>query len=337
MHVTTKVGLEELGGSAPQIERPLHLNFVGDWGQANFHRVCAWLTQEICDRAGRGSTIATHSLYDGGLGSIQDVYEGKRDLCIATPAGLCAAALTGDGPFSYTGPMPTLRSIGSLPQRDRMIFAVDPKYEIRSWADVHRTRPPLRIAISSNDGTCFMGFLAIKYLEAHGLTKELLESWGGALVECGYRPEQCTDVVVAGKANALLQEAILTPWWTNLIEKDLLFPISADPAALEKLRQQTGLQSGTTRPEFWKKVRHELTSIDFSDFIIIVNSSMPDDIAYLITWVFINTRLVLESRYKHIAAERSPIGWPLDPKAMAQTTLPLHPGAKQFYKKASLL
>jgi hypothetical protein len=62
MHIVSRIGLEEIGGLAPKIERALQLNFVGDWGQANLHRIYEWLIQEICDHAGCNSTVATHSL-----------------------------------------------------------------------------------------------------------------------------------------------------------------------------------------------------------------------------------------------------------------------------------
>ena len=31
----------------PRLRRPVTLAFRGDWGQANMHRICGWLAQEI--------------------------------------------------------------------------------------------------------------------------------------------------------------------------------------------------------------------------------------------------------------------------------------------------
>ena len=31
----------------PRLDRPVTLAFRGDWGQANMHRICGWLAQEI--------------------------------------------------------------------------------------------------------------------------------------------------------------------------------------------------------------------------------------------------------------------------------------------------
>lgn len=337
MLIDSKLDLKIVGGPAPDIDRTLHLRFCGDWGQANFHRVCAWLTQEICDHAGPGSTVTTTSMADGGLGAIKDVQNGKLDLCIVTPSAQSSLALTGEGLFKRTGPMPNLRAIGTLPQRDRMVLAVHPKYGVKSWEDIHRVKPPLRIATSTDDGTSFIGYLATELLEAHGLTRELLESWGGEIISCGYRPEQSTDKVLSGEVDCLLQEAIMIPWWSNLIETDLLIPVPSQPPALARLAAKERLGPATIRGGFWKNIPYEVLAMDFADFAIVVSNDMPDDVAALLSWIFINTRAVLEVQYLHFPSERSPLTWPLDPKAMVTTHLPLHPAAENWYREAELL
>ena len=337
MFIDSRLSLGTVGGPAPDIDRTLHLRFCGDWGQANFHRVCAWLTQEVCDHAGRGSTVTTTSMADGGLGAIKDVHDGNLDLCIVTPSAQSSLALTGEGLFKRTGPMPKLCAIGTLPQRDRMVLAVHPKYGVKSWEDIHRVKPPLRIVTSTDDGTSFIGYLATRFLEAHGLTRELLGSWGGEIIDGGYRPEQSTDKVLSGEVDCLLQEAIMIPWWSNLIQTDLLIPIPAQPSVLAKLGAIEGLGPATIRGGFWKNVPHELLAMDFSDFAIVVSKDMPDDVAALLSWIFINTSAAFEVQYLHIPSERSPLTWPLDPKAMATTHLPLHPAAEKWYGKAELL
>ena len=337
MLVDTRIGLKTVGGPPPKIERTLHLSFAGDWGQANFHRVCAWITQEVCDNAGRGSTVTTKSLADGGMGALKDVYEGKTDMCILTPSAHTPAALTGTGIWTKAGAMPNLRAIGTLPQTDRMMLAVHPKYGVRSWADIHRTKPPLRIVTSTDDGSSFIGYLAMRFLEAHGLSRELLESWGGEIVDGGYRPEQCTDKVVAGEADCLLQEAIMTPWWRNLVESELLMPIPAEQPALDILLKEQGLGAASILAGYWKTVPDETLAMDFADFALAVRNDLPDDVAYLLAWILINTRSVLETQYLHISSERSPLTWPLDPKLMATTHLPLHSAAERFYQEAGLI
>jgi TRAP-type uncharacterized transport system substrate-binding protein len=317
----------------PHIDRSLTLNFVGDWGMANFHRVCSWLTQEFCDRAGPQSRVAIWSIRGGGIEGLYQVHNGEAQLCIATPAKLMKSALTGEGIFSASGPMPGLRCLATLPQRDRMMLAVDPKFGVRTWEDLRRVKPPLRIATSSDDGTNFIGYVALRLMAAHGIDQETLESWGGSYVFTT-RPEQAIKNMVEGRADAVLQEAIMTPWWSNLIENKGLIPIPAEPDALARLSSQAGFEPASIRGGFWKNQPDEIPAVDFSDFIVTVRDDMPEDVAFLLTWCLVETREHIERLYAHIPPERSPLNYPFEPSRMANTPLPLHPGAQRYYEQA---
>ncbi|PMD40296.1 hypothetical protein L207DRAFT_511813 [Hyaloscypha variabilis F] len=320
--------------SEPSIERSLTLNFIGDWGQANFHRICSWLTQEFCDRAGPRSRVGIWNMRGGGLEGLEYVHSGEAQLCIATPAMLLPSALTGEGLFAPLGPMPSLRALAALPQRDRMMLAIHPKFGIHSYADLHRVKPALRIATSSDDGTNFIGYVAMRLMEAHGITKEVLESWGGSYVFTT-RPEQAIENMRVGNADAVLQEAIMTPWWRQLMEEHKLVPIPAQADAIARLTSQHGWQPASIRAGFWNSEgnKEEIPALDFSDFLVVVRDDLPDDVAYLLTWCLVEQRGAIEAQYKHIEPERSPLSYPLEPAKMAKPSLPLHPGAERYYKE----
>jgi hypothetical protein len=63
----------------PRIDRALTLQFQGDWGQANLHRICGWLSQEVGDRCGEGTRIAIWS-GRGGSDAIHAVARGQVDI-----------------------------------------------------------------------------------------------------------------------------------------------------------------------------------------------------------------------------------------------------------------
>ena len=315
----------------PKLSRSYTLRFVGDWGGANFHRICAWLTQEFCDRAGPGSRTSIWSLRDGGMDGLMQLNEGAADVAISTPAALMNKALTGEGPFKTA--MPHLRAIGTLPQNDRMVLAVHPKYNIKTIGDLRREKPALRIATSTNDGTNVIGYVANEFLNAHGISKATIESWGGKVLT-RHRPEQCVALVEAGEADTLLQEAIMTPWWRGLVEANKLVPLPAEPHALHSLQKSLGLRTNSLPAGWWDNLSDDLPALDFSDFVIFVRDDMPKEVAYLLTWCLVETRHMLEGQYKHIKPERSPLSYPLEPKKMAQTPVPLHDGAHEYYSKA---
>jgi TRAP-type uncharacterized transport system substrate-binding protein len=329
-----------VNSSEPSIKRSLTLNFVGDWGQANFHRICSWLTQEFCDRAGPRSRVAIWNMRGGGIEGLQQVFDGEAQLCIATPAALIPAALTGEGLFASIGPMPSLRTIGVLPQRDRMMLAVHPKFGINSFADLHRLKPALRIATSIDDGTNFIGYVAMRLLEAHGISKDVLESWGGSFV-LTTRPEQAIENMRTGNADAVLQEAIMTPWWRELMEEQQLVPIPVEADAIARLANQHGFHPASIRAGFWSSGasanKEEILALNFSDFLVIVRDDLPDDIAHLLTWCMVEKRAIIEGQYKHLDPERSPLTYPLDPFAMARPSIPLHPAAEKYYRESGYL
>ncbi|KIX07445.1 uncharacterized protein Z518_02098 [Rhinocladiella mackenziei CBS 650.93] len=322
------LSIDETG--EPRLSRSYNLKFVGDWGGANFHRICSWITQEFCDRAGPGSRTSIWSLRDGGLDGLLQLDDGDADLIISTPATLIGKGLTGEAPFRKA--MPHLRALATLPQNDRMVLAVDPKYRVKTFEDLRKQKPALRIATSVNDGTNFIGYVADEFLNAHGISKSTIESWGGTVLTA-QRPEQCVALVENGEADALLQEAIMTVWWRRLIEANQLVPLPAEPQALESLQKSTGLGTNPLPVGFWDNLSEELLALDFSDFVILVRDDMPKEVAYLLTWVLVETRHLLEGQYKHIPPAKSPLSYPLDPEKMAQTPAPLHEGAKEYYSK----
>ncbi|KAL6247645.1 hypothetical protein RBB50_004993 [Rhinocladiella similis] len=318
----------------PRLSLSYELHFIGDWGQANFHRICSWLTQQFCDRAGPESRTAIWSIRHGGIEAVTKLSNGEVDLAVATPAGLMQSALEGKHVFKKA--MPHLRALAVLPQNDRMVLALDPKYNIKTMADLRVQKPPIRLATSTNDGTNFIGYVADKFLEAHGISQDEIESWGGKLLRA-HRPEQCTALVERGEADALLQEAIMTSWWSELVEGNKLSPLPAEPKALEILYESINLGDNPLPSGFWANLSQDLPALNFSDFVILVRDDMSAEVAYMLTWCLVETRDLIERTYKHMPPSRSPLTYPLEPAKMLKTPVPLHVGARRYYVQANLL
>ncbi len=319
----------------PRLERSYTLHFVGDWGQANFHRICGWLTQEFCSRAGPQSRCATWSIRGGGIEAIDLVQNGEADLAIATPAALMPMALKGEGVFSGR-PAPNLRALAVMPQDDCMVLALDPSLGISTFAELRKQRPPLKIALSGNDGTNFIGYVSRLFLAAHGLDDATLASWGAELIE-DVRPDQSLGRFANGQANAVLQEAIMTPWWADLVENGKAIPLSAEENALASLKKTYGLGRNDRPAGFWRNVNQPIAALDFADFLILVRDDLPDDVAYLLTWCLVETRAAIERQYRHFAPTRSPLSYPLVPERMAASAVPLHQAARRYYADAGII
>ncbi|HUY18589.1 MAG TPA: TAXI family TRAP transporter solute-binding subunit [Candidatus Binataceae bacterium] len=320
MNVTMPLG--------PSLKRSVTLHFMGDWGQANLHRVCGWLAQEVGERSGPYSRFATWN-GRGGVDSVKAVGRGTVDLALTTPAAFARMALDGRGPYAAE-PFPFIRALGTIPQRDRLVLAIDAAKNIRSFDDLRERRPALRIAISTNDGINNIGLAGHKLLELEGITRERLESWGGRFVEAE-RPDACLEFMKRGEADAVFQEAIMTPWWRDLTERvDLTF-VPVERSVLDQVERDYGWPRAVLPAGYFRNLNEPLETLDFSDFLIIVRADMPDDIAELLAYCIAETSEALEVQYRHLAPERSPVTYPLVPTEMARTAIPLHPAAARYY------
>lgn len=318
-----------------RLSRSHELHFVGDWGQANIHRICSWLCQEFCTRAGADSRVAIWSIRGGGIEAVDQVQSGAADLCIMTPAALLPLALRGEGVFAAHA-APHLRALATLPQDDRMVLAIAPRLGITSFEQLRQQRPPLRIATSSDDGTNLIGYVARQFMQGHGIDEATLNAWGGAYVNDTH-PRHSLERMARGEVDAVLQEAIMTPWWSQLMEGGRVIALPAESEALARIEASCGLKSRPIAAGFWDALEQPLPALDFSDFLVLVRDDMPEDMAHLLTWCLVETREVIERQYRHLPAKRSPVTYPIDPRCMAETAIPLHPGARRYYEDAGLL
>ena len=317
----------------PYIERQLQLNFQGDWGQANFHVVCGWLTQELMDRCAPGSKVAIWNGV-GGSDAARAVGERKVDLAISTPAALARLAV--EGRALHAGkPIPDLKAIGVLPQDDRLIVGIRREFGIKTFPQLREQKPKLRFAVSVNDGSNHIGYVTERLMEAAGIGRKTIEGWGGELYEAE-RPDTCLDLLHAEKVDAIIQEAVMTPWWHEQRKVKLNF-LSIEDQVLNKIESEIGLRRNVLPKGYYADLDQELTALDFSDFVVLVHADMVEDLAYLITWCFTETRARLEQRYRHMPPHRAPMSYPLIPKRMADAPIALHPGAERLYRELGYL
>ena len=308
-----------------RLSRSVTLQFMGDWGQANLHRVCGWLAQEMGDRSGPHSRFAIWN-GRGGVDAVKAVGRGNVDVALATPAAFARMALDGRGPYKAE-PLPLLHALGTVPQLDRLVLAIDASENIQSFEDLRQQRPALRIATSPDDGVNHVGLAAHTILDHAGIS---VEGWGGRFLEAE-RPNTCIELIMRGEANAVFHEAIMTPWWRELAEaRDVRF-VPIESAVLDNLEGELGWPRATLPAGYFSNLKRPLETLDFSDFVMIVRADMPDDIAELLAFCIAETSEALERQYRHIPPERSPVTYPLTPAGLAKTAIPLHPAAARYY------
>jgi TRAP transporter TAXI family solute receptor len=318
----------------PRLKRSVTLQLQGDWGAANLHRILGWLSQEMVDRTGPFSRFGIWS-GRGGLDSVQAVGRGQVDIALAVPTAFVPMTLEGKG-IAKGEAFPNLRALGTMPQTDRLVVAVRAEHGIRSFEDLRKKAPRLRIAASQDDGVNTVGYAAQRTMEAAGIPRAMIESWGGAYIE-RERPDACVALVREGKADAVIHEAIMTPWWQDLANSVPMNFLPLEEKTLAAMQRDYLWPRATLKAGYLKGMNEEFTTLDFSDFLMIARDDLPDDVAYLMAWCMCERREALERQYRHIPPERSAVTYPLDPKKIAKTTIPLHPGAERYYKEAKVL
>ena len=307
---------------APFIDRPLSIHMQADWGMVNLTRVCGWLGQELTDRSATGTRIAIWN-GRGFIDNVRAVGRGDVDLAVATPAAFVRAALDGRGAYQGES-FPELRALGSVPQRDRLVVAVRTSLGVETFEELRQAEPALRLTTSGDDGINFVGVAAGELLARSGVD---VRGWGGELLE-HERPFECLDDVLDGRADAIVHEAVMLPGWQQMAP-DMTF-LSVEPEVLQGLERDYGWPDAHI-PAGYFPGAPAIHTLDFSDFLVVVRSDLPDDVAYSLAWIMGESRHLLEQQYAHLAPERSPVTYPLDPVTMGQTPIPLHPGAEAYY------
>ncbi|WP_326600427.1 TAXI family TRAP transporter solute-binding subunit [Streptomyces sp. NBC_01803] len=306
----------------PTIDRSITLHLRGDWGTANLHRVCGWISQELTDRSGPHTRVAVWNSR-GFSDAVRAVGRGEVQVAMTTPVAFTTAALDGRGVFADES-FPDLRALGVVPQRDRLVMGVRRSLGITSFAQLREAKPALRLATSVHDGVNYVGLAAHELLTRSGID---VTGWGGELLT-DERPFETFGHVLAGRADAVVHEAYMLPHWQEF-GADFHF-LEVEQAVLDSLWRDYSWPSAEVDEGHFPGAP-AFRTLDFSDFLVLTRADLADDVAYAIAWVLGETRDVLERQYRHIPPERSPVTYPLDPVTMGRTPVPLHPGAARYY------
>jgi len=313
-----------------RLDRPITLHLMGDWGIANLHRICGWISAELWRRSPLGSRFATWA-GRGGTDAITSVLDGEVQAALFVPAGFARTIFERRG-ICARADVGRLRALGTLPQDDRLVFAIDARYGIRDFATLRAKCPALRLSTAWDDGVNMTGFAAHRMLEASGMSAATIESWGGGLL-LGEAPWDVIPRVTNGEADAVLFEAVMTPYWRQMCAARKVNFLPFEDSALDEVENKFAWRRSAVAADRFPGLSAPFQALDFSDFLFFCRDDFPDDIAYIIASIMCETPEILESQYRHIPAKDSPLTYPLKPRKIAATPIPLARGAEQYYRK----
>ena len=303
---------ERVTGGEPRLGRPVTLAFRGDWGQANMHRICGWLAQEIGDRSPADSEFAIWS-GRGGTDQLAALRDGRADIAVVTPAA-AVPMLKPDG----------LSALGVIGQRDRLVVVADAALPVAAVADLAGLAGEVTVATSPDDGVNLIGIAAHKALRLAGVDP--------ARIRFDYheRPFPAIGDFADGTADVLIHEALMTPHWQRIAARRPVRYLPWGEAVLTAFAAE-GWPSATVDAGYLPGLDEDLLTLDFSDFVLLCREDLADDVAYLAAWCMVKTRRALEAQYAHLPRDHSPVTYPLIPADIARTPIPLHPAAARAF------
>lgn len=261
----------------------------------------------------------------GGTGPAILVDKKNLDFGFGNPVGLSAMAYLGRGFYKKKIP---LRAIGVFPTWDRLIFAVRKDTGIESLEDIKRKRYPLRISTRRRGKLQTTVYAIEEVLKAYGMSYRDIEKWGGKIMEAPNPsgPER-RDAIISGKADAVFDEGVKS-WGQTALNAGMRFLPVDDAAARHMVR--LGFPSAMLTRNHYPKLDQDIRCVDFSGWTFFCRADLPAAITF-------NMAKAVDLCHKQIPVDH------FDKRPMTmqefcrggeagQLNIPLHPGAKKYFR-----
>jgi uncharacterized protein len=249
----------------------------------------------------------------------------------ATQAILTRWAYAGLHRFASEGPFPRLRVIATIMFPAWLAVAARWETGITDLRQVAERRMPVRILGGTGD-------LFAPILAYYGLSRELIESWGGKfLPTLAYSAGPTyftTPFVRAGDVDLIMENiyAAYTPEAASFLEASVLLnlrylPLPAD--LVETMCRDYGGEPGFIPYRLYRGIDTPVRSVYRPWQLIFARDDMPDEFAYLLAKTYDTHR---------DAFRQTHIPYSYDPAEVARDNgIPLHSGAEAYYREQGFL
>jgi TRAP transporter TAXI family solute receptor len=259
--------------------------------------------------------------YSGSIGNPKLVSRGEVDMGLAMGV---AANWAYNGKFMFDQKYQELRGlVGGIDQYYYGAILRD-EVKINSLREVKEKKAAVKI-VTQPEGT-LNAVMSYQVLEAYGLTKEDIRQLGGTITHTS------TDVIAAdmrdGRANLWFQPITLGhPSVTDVALTTKIRFLPYEPEIVKKLTEAYGFSAVTLKGGSFQGQKEDVPMIGYTTGLF-ASAKMPESVAYAITKALCDGEKKLKATYKGMNSFNPASAW--DSKI---TGLPLHPGAKKYYRE----
>ena len=264
----------------------------------------------------------------GGMKAPIEVAKRRVDVAFINPSAIVTMAYRGKGFYKERLP---LRALASFPSWDKMAFAVSKELKLKSLFEIRQRKLPLRVSTRPSGIDNTTHYSVTQILSLYGLSFAKIKQWGGTVQETPRptSPERLSGIRT-GKINAIFDEG-LHNWLDEALDHGFeVLPI--EPKILKQL-STLGYEPSVIPSAKFKQLKTDVDTIDFSGWPLITHRGFSNDLAYAICEA-------IDARQAIIPIDDES---PLDMKKIARATeaaplgIPLHPGAKRYYREKGYL
>jgi TRAP-type uncharacterized transport system substrate-binding protein len=248
------------------------------------------------------------------------------------PSVAATLAYWGAGPFRKKLP---LRVIATFPSYDVMGFAVHKATGITSLAQIKKDRFPLRLSTNVTAKHALTEsptmFTVTAVMKAAGFTLADLRKWGGKIqsVSRPSHPDR-REAIQKGTVNAVFDEGIKSWGQTALDNGFVYLPIEGQ--VLKRLSSM-GYRASVVPQSRFKGMPADVATVDFSGWPMVVRADTPNNVAYALCEAIEKRKhLIPTDNFKPLD-----LGQLCANDEEAPYNVPLHPGARRFYRERGYL
>jgi TRAP-type uncharacterized transport system substrate-binding protein len=295
-------------------------------------RVGHALSLSLSAASREGSNSVNLSFAADSFAELKGVANGKYTLAWVNPSVAATLAYRGAGPFRKKLP---LRVIATFPSYDVMGFAVHKATGITSLAQIKKDRFPLRLSTNVTAKHALTEsptmFTVTAVMKAAGFTLADLRKWGGKIqsVSRPSHPDR-REAIQKGTVNAVFDEGIKSWGQTALDNGFVYLPIEGQ--VLKRLSSM-GYRASVVPQSRFKGMPADVATVDFSGWPMVVRADTPNNVAYALCEAIEKRKhLIPTDNFKPLD-----LGQLCANDEEAPYNVPLHPGARRFYRERGYL